>query len=163
MVKSMNFSKDYLHECFMYDDGKLYWKERPENHFESKRAWKAINTRISGKEAGVCRKNSFYVKINKKNVNTRQIIWVMFNGGVAPDNIINLDGDVNNNRIENLVSTKYKQRQITKRKHIYPCSKGYVVYVPGRRRIFFKSLETAVLQRDMLLKKNIISTNLDKC
>ena len=44
---------EFLRQCFDYiEDGRLFWKVRPKEHFSSIGMWKAWNTKWSGKEAG---------------------------------------------------------------------------------------------------------------
>jgi hypothetical protein len=47
-------AREYLQECFILDQPTqvLYWKARPENHFETSRGWKGFNTKYAGKKAG---------------------------------------------------------------------------------------------------------------
>jgi hypothetical protein len=43
---------EYLRQCFDYQDGILYWRVRPREHFKDNRMWKAWNKKWSGKKAG---------------------------------------------------------------------------------------------------------------
>ncbi|MNK14312.1 hypothetical protein D3C87_324170 [compost metagenome] len=52
-VKKLLPSQEYLQECFRYDleTGKLYWKQRPPEHFKTIRGWKTFNSQFPGKVA----------------------------------------------------------------------------------------------------------------
>lgn len=43
---------EQVHEALEYRDGRLYWKRRPRSHFRSEGAWKTVNTKFAGREAG---------------------------------------------------------------------------------------------------------------
>lgn len=47
-------TQTYLQTCLDYDTytGVLTWKQRPAEHFPTKRTWKIFNTQFAGKEAG---------------------------------------------------------------------------------------------------------------
>jgi len=45
-------SNDYLLSCFKYESGALYWKERPQEHFRTHRAYAMWNAKNAGKRAG---------------------------------------------------------------------------------------------------------------
>lgn len=45
-------SVEYIRQCFHYENGKLFWLERPLHHFPDEHHFKCWNTRFRGKEAG---------------------------------------------------------------------------------------------------------------
>jgi hypothetical protein len=45
-------SAEYLHACFVYEDGALTWRVRPREHFRSNRAHNMWNAKFAGKRAG---------------------------------------------------------------------------------------------------------------
>ena len=84
---------------FNYANGKLYWAITDSN-------------RVSvDDEAGTTRPDG-YVMVKCKNIRTyaHRIIWEMFNGEIPEDMIIDhINGNPNDNRIENLQCIKQKQ------------------------------------------------------
>ena len=83
---------------FKYEDGNLYWKN-------------SVGSRIkSGKIAGSIRppQNYRYVGINKKYYGIHRLIF-LYHHGYLPENVDHKDGDVFNNRIENLRECTHKQ------------------------------------------------------
>lgn len=99
-------SLQYLDECFYCDanSGKLYWKVRPEKHFETKRAQAVFNAKLSGKLAGCKRKKQPYMQVRfaGKCHCVHRIIYAMHNGHWPFGVIRHIDGDYLNNRIGNL-------------------------------------------------------------
>lgn len=108
--KLTDVTPDYIRECFTYDDGKLYWKVRPDSHITECAKVSQNNKLYAGKQAGyfckrtdskrpdfgywLCRLNCGLFKIHR-------IIFYMHHG-YLPKIIDHIDGDTNNNRIENL-------------------------------------------------------------
>lgn len=75
----------HLRECFIEQAGKLFWKQRPIQHFASNRACSAWNARFAGKEAGYLnrRKNGdmrWMVCLDNSMLLRYQIIWAMVRG-----------------------------------------------------------------------------------
>ncbi len=106
----MILTKEYLHECFEYVDGKLFWKFRPLHHFKNKSSHKAFNTAYAGNEAGYINERSdskkegfayHRVYVGGKLQKTHRIIFMMFNGYI-PLVVDHIDNNPLNNRIENL-------------------------------------------------------------
>lgn len=95
---------EYLHECFEYRDGNLYWKERPTRHFNRPNGRHDFVGQLAG---SVDANNRIQVGLtyigSARKMYAHCIIWTMFNG-VIPDgmDIDHDDGDTINNRIENL-------------------------------------------------------------
>lgn len=97
-------SYDYLHECFRYEDGKLFWKARPLEHFNTAQGWKTALRVYSGKEAGHKHKSNNYieVRLDNKLYKAHRIVFKMLTGKDPIMVIDHIDGNPNNNRIENL-------------------------------------------------------------
>lgn len=78
-------SREYLNKCFTYDPltGDLFWKERPELHFRTKRIWMVFNGQYAGTKAG-CKHYQSYgapraivVKINRIAFQAHRIACVI--------------------------------------------------------------------------------------
>ncbi len=97
-------SYDYLHECFSYEDGKLFWKARPLSHFVTVGGWRISTAAFSGKEAGHKHKSNKYieVRLDNKLYKAHRIVFKMLTGKEPPMFIDHIDGNPTNNRIENL-------------------------------------------------------------
>lgn len=98
-------SQEYLQECFHYEPttGKLFWKERPLHHFKDGRAHKTWNTQRAGKEINSkhTKQGYIYFHLDATPRLGHRVIWKLVNG-VDPRQIDHIDGDVLNNRVENL-------------------------------------------------------------
>jgi hypothetical protein len=94
-----------LNEMFSYCDktGSLLWKERPLEHFKSKRTMDIFNNRYAGKEVGATYKSGYkYFNIGEVRYLVHRVIWKM-HSGVDPEGVIDhIDRDCSNNTIENL-------------------------------------------------------------
>lgn len=95
----MSINKEYLCSLFEYKDGCLYWK--------------APRTGVTvGKQAGYdCGNGYIGVQVDGKNHKLHRIIFAMHNGYI-PDFIDHIDGNKNNNSIDNL-------RECTHQENIY--------------------------------------------
>ena len=103
-------TQEYLHECFEYVDGKLFWKFRPLHHFTSTTNQARFNSAWVGKEVGYInyrtdsKKEGFaYHRTNVagKLHKTHRLIFLMFHG-YLPKMADHIDGNPLNNKIENL-------------------------------------------------------------
>jgi hypothetical protein len=96
-------SIEYVRQALRYEDGKLFWKQRPREHFATEGTWKSWNTRYAGTEAGVARKKDGRCKIAvcDKGILRHVIVWAICKGewrlGIDHENRIPTD-----DRIENL-------------------------------------------------------------
>ena len=100
--------QDLLKELFDYDDGKLIYKV-------------SRGTCKKGTVAGSVNSKYSKVKINRKMYVLHRLIYVYHNGSIKDDNVIDhIDGDTQNNRIDNL-------RQISQVHNIWNTikTKGY--------------------------------------
>lgn len=97
-------SYEYLHECFTYNDGELYWKQRPFGHFNGAQGWKTFNKRYAGKLAGHAHKSNKYIEVRlaDKLYKAHRIVYKMMTGLEPNLSIDHIDGNPSNNRFENL-------------------------------------------------------------
>lgn len=109
-----------MRDLVRYDHstGKLFWKERPRDHFQSDRAWKISNTKRAGKEAFTTSDAYGY---RKANIDGRlylahQIVWLFVHGEWPEQHIDHIDGHRANNDPSNLrqVSTLDNQRNMSR-------------------------------------------------
>ncbi len=102
----MRPSIEYLHECFEYSDGILYWKRRPRYHFKNDRVFKLWNTQNADNKAGsLIKKEKYYnfqIKINKILISRSIIIWAMHNNRWPIKDIDHKDHNSLNDKIDNL-------------------------------------------------------------
>jgi hypothetical protein len=97
-------TQERLHEMFEYRDGTLYRK-------------KSLGRSKTGDKAGfVNNKGYIYINIDKKCIAAHRLIWVMQHGAF-PELIDHIDGDRQNNRIENLRSADRFGNAQNKRMH----------------------------------------------
>lgn len=117
-------TQEYLHECFDYVDGKLYWKVRPREHFKNDHGWNTFNSRYAGEEAGC---PSYHKKdenerwnillCNRKQSRSR-LVWTFHNGNIKDDLLVDhKDGVVLNDRIENLRLVTSEENSWNKKKY----------------------------------------------
>ena len=86
----MNFTQDKVKELFEYRDGKLFRKTDRNNRFKT------------GQRAGCLLKTGYrIVEIDSKAVSEHRIIYLM-HYGYLPKVIDHIDGNILNNKIENL-------------------------------------------------------------
>lgn len=145
-----------FHEFFEYrDDGKLIWK---------------VDRRIKckGKEAGNTRPDGYVaVRVGKHRLLAHRIIFAMWHG-YMPEVIDHIDGNPNNNRIENLRAADNSKNQHNRRldcrskvgvKNVsyHKRDKNYMVRmkIDGRVRTigYYKDLELADLVATMAREK----------
>ena len=99
----MELSKDKFIELFEYRNGGLYWKV-------------SVGTKIQpGRKAGSLDGKGYKrVKINQKDYRVHRIIFMM-NNGYMPKYVDHIDGNVLNNKIDNLRETTLSQNQFNKK------------------------------------------------
>lgn len=103
-------SREYLNQCFRYEDGKLYWKSRPESHFSSASRCDHWNSRNQGKEAGYEDKAWLRWKITicDSDFFRHRIVWAMHND-IVPDLIDHKNRNKRDDRIDNLRESTVSQ------------------------------------------------------
>lgn len=120
MRKSDYPSPEFLRQAFRYEDGKLFWRERPLGHFRDLHTMQAWNGRWSGKEAGYANEALHFgtrwmigiTRPGEKWILTYRsiIVWYLFNDEVLGEDmeIDHKDRDKLNDRIENLRASERK-------------------------------------------------------
>lgn len=118
----------YLNECFNYnpETGDLTWKSRPKSHFRTVKGCNIFNGQSAGKVAGnsVNLNGKVYrtVYISFQNSGSRilqhRIAWSIFYGCEPVGVIDHINGNGEDNRIENLrdvtMSGNHKNKRLTK-------------------------------------------------
>ena len=98
-------TKDYLNYLFDYKDGKLYWKNKTSS----------FSNITIGQKAGCFGKENYqYVAFNKRRKPLHSVIYCMFHGKM-PKIIDHIDGNVFNNKIENLREVSHSQNMLNSR------------------------------------------------
>lgn len=102
-------------EALRYDNGAVYWNERPLSHFTSERIMKGWNKKHAGKEAFTSINSSNGYK--QGNFNGKRLLrcWAIFalHNGRMPTYVLKRRGyDRTDDRIENLY--EHKPRQVAK-------------------------------------------------
>lgn len=93
-----------LNELFVYENGKLFWKQLVKNNTRSK----------IGDEAGYISSTGYLrLSINRKMYKVHRLIYLMKHG-VMPEFIDHIDGNRLNNNIENLREATKSQNQHNK-------------------------------------------------
>lgn len=112
----MGLTKEFLEECFLYDkeNGKLFWKERPESHFA--RAWvaKKVNEDRAGKEAGFDHDGYRRVRVGSSALMIHAIVY-FFENGTWSEEIDHVNGVKDDNKIENLRSVSHAENMKNRR------------------------------------------------
>ena len=114
MFDTYNITQQFLQECFEYNeqDGHLYWKERPQEHFAFKNAYTRFMNNSVGKQASYRHTSNKYfivpmqLKISENITKTvkfseHRLIWLLLTGE-NPEIIDHIDKNPLNNKIENL-------------------------------------------------------------
>jgi hypothetical protein len=96
-MDSKIISQEYLHEIFNYKDGNLYWKKTKKNNLIGKIAGGVDPTT-----------NYFNVKIKNKKYKNHRLIF-LYHHGFLPKCLDHIDGNPQNNQIENLREATYLQ------------------------------------------------------
>ncbi len=100
-------SVDYIKQALRYEDGKLFWLHRPQEHFSSFRSYRTWNATYEGKEAG-CLSNGdrWGLSLDSMKILRCRMVWLIHNGSL-PDRVLHKDNDLRNDRIENLIPYTY--------------------------------------------------------
>lgn len=103
----------YIAECLEIDDAwNLVWRERPVDHFATRRAFSTWNSKYAGKIAGsiclnpksVTRYRVLHMSISGKqsHLYCHRVIWALHYGEWPDGYLDHIDGDGLNNAIKNL-------------------------------------------------------------
>jgi hypothetical protein len=112
-----------VHQALEYQDGSLYWRNRPLEHFANERSWKIWNTRFSGEEAGWpvfykhenrCR---WVVKLDGKVIYRSILVWALNNQAWPTLEIGHRDRNTLNDKIENLRPATRSQHKANNTKY----------------------------------------------
>ena len=101
----------YLQECFTYNPftGFLTWKERPQNHFNSRKGHGMWNARYPGRVAGsVSHKGYLRVVVDASDYPAHRIIWKLMHNE-DPEQVDHIYGDRWDNRISMLRKATYNE------------------------------------------------------
>ena len=101
-MKTNELPADLLHELFEYRDGDLYWK------ISGKRR------RLDVPAGSVNRDGYRRIKINYKLYAVHRLVWVMHGNDPVPF-VDHINGDVLDNRIENLRAATHSQNCMNRR------------------------------------------------
>lgn len=119
MAKKSLPSLDVLHSLLIYEpeEGKFYWKSRPQSMFPSARMANTWNSRYANKEAFTAVNAQGYKagKIFDTNCKAHRIAWKMTHGVEPPELIDHINGDRIDNRISNLRPATYSENRINTR------------------------------------------------
>jgi hypothetical protein len=100
-------SMEFLRECFEYRDGVLYWRERPDHHFQRPADHATFIKKSAGKPAGR-REPRGYVCVKFRNngdgvtISAHRIVWALHHGAWPKQHLDHINRVRDDNRIENL-------------------------------------------------------------
>lgn len=110
MKAKSNFPASMVRDLVDYRDGLLFWRERPVELFQSRRACKIWNKRFAGKAAGHVhesrsgKRHKTVITINgaSERLLASRLVWA-WHRGTWPEGLVDHeDGDTLNDRIGNL-------------------------------------------------------------
>lgn len=149
--------QDYLNECFEYheDTGKLFWKYRPRNHFNTNRGYNMWNSKnagnlIDGRDA------TGYIRFSLDSVKTlaHRVIWKMLHNE-EPEHIDHINGIRWDNRKLNMRALSHGENM--KNKAVYSNNsttvmgvtkahnrEGYIVRIGNQYVGYFTDFQEAV-------------------
>lgn len=52
MTEERDFTAQLARQIFKYEDGRIFWEERPRSHFSCDRSWRRFNRHVAGTEVG---------------------------------------------------------------------------------------------------------------
>lgn len=106
--------QSYLQECLDYnpETGDVKWKERPLHHFKNQHDKNWFTTRYTGYIIGTGKKrdgiNYLTITLKGKTQRLHRIIWKLYYGEDPKGVVDHIDGNIYNNRIDNLRDTSQK-------------------------------------------------------
>lgn len=114
---------EIVRQSLRYEDGRLFWLERPRSHFASVGSWHSFNSKHSGKEAGrshLSRGGYFkwIVRCSGIEIGRSGIVWALHHGAWPVCELDHKDRDSLNDRIENLRLATRTQNNANKAKSI---------------------------------------------
>lgn len=111
------FTLQFIKECFRYskEDGRLYWLNRPVQHFSDERSRKSWNSKYAGREAGTLSHGYRMINLNGSFSRAHRIIYFIEHG-VFPKNIDHINGNKLDNRIVNLRPATRSQNMMNRPK-----------------------------------------------
>lgn len=134
-MKRKNYpSREYLHECLRYENGKLFWRVRPRHHFKSEKDMKIWNIRYSNKEAGCLalmgpknkKEHRWVLNINSSLYRRSSIVWLLhsdkdFKSEEELDHKNNnqLDDDIENLRLATRIDNVRNRKKTSNNKSGY--------------------------------------------
>lgn len=125
-------SKDRLRELFDYDpEGYFVWKRDPDKkdpHLLGLAGKKAGCTYVSEEMQA-----RHLVGVDGEVYNEARLVWIYHKGGIGRGmNIFHVDGNISNNRIENLYKTRDKKPKNSRYQRFSRTGSGYIgVYIRG--------------------------------
>ena len=149
---------EWINVYFKFDNGVFYWKEN------------APQGRQPGAVAGCkdFRAGRWLQYVLSKNMPRAKLVWLLAHGDWPPSKVYHINGDIYDDRLENLSLTKPLKVQQTAKVDRGPPKKAPVedipglVYMPRRNQWrlevngifqgFFKTRQMAVLTRTVTLK-----------
>ena len=91
---------EFVNQCLNYcpESGSLTWKDRPREHFKTKRGWSVFKSQFKGNDAGTVNKQGYLqVCISHKLYRSHRIGWLLSTGKWPIHQI----DHINNNRVDN--------------------------------------------------------------
>ncbi|MCB5411790.1 HNH endonuclease signature motif containing protein [Pseudogemmobacter faecipullorum] len=135
MARAALPSPDVLHAILRYDatTGRLYWKHRPREFFPSDSGYRTWNATFAGREALKTADKDGYLRgaLFSRPVSAHWVIWAMHNGRWPAQEIDHINGNPQDNRIENLREATRSQNSLNTRARVG--SKG-VCWNKARRK-----------------------------
>ncbi len=118
-MKTINLADEIYFECFScdFDNGILYWKERPISHFRTAHGMRIFNSQHANKPI-LYKNNDGYIglAINNKQMKAHRIIYFLFYRKWPDGEIDHINGIRDDNRICNLRDASKEHNQQNQRK-----------------------------------------------
>lgn len=115
---------DFLRQCFRLDPdtGRLYWLERPAEHFVDTCRQRQWNTRHAGKEAGSPTSGGYLnVTLKQPTGSTRpkvhRVVFALANGRLPEGDVDHINGRTDDNRPSNLREATRSQNMANRRRN----------------------------------------------